>query len=100
MQAFHLRWRDTYAATKEQKTVAILEKLESPSDPPSINPSHAAAIPIVAKKAGIRVVAISCDQSPNRLANPMPRTVLVSQRERIGELVFTEFSGRSGWWVD
>jgi hypothetical protein len=36
-------------------------------------------LPIEARKAGISVVAISWDQSENKLANPMPSTVRFSQ---------------------
>jgi hypothetical protein len=57
-----------------------LAKLDSPSETPSIKPSHAAATPIVARNAGITVVAISCDQSLNNDASPMPSTVPFSQR--------------------
>lgn len=56
--------------------------LDSPSDTPSINPSHAAAAPIVARNAGMTVVAISCDQSLKSDASPMPSTVRFSQAGR------------------
>jgi hypothetical protein len=59
-------------------------ELERPSETPSINPTHAAATPIVARKAGIAVVAISCDQSLRSDASPMPSTVELSQRGRGG----------------
>jgi hypothetical protein len=45
-----------------------------------MRPSHAAATPIEARNAGMRVVAISWDQSENRLASPMPSTVQFNQR--------------------
>ena len=41
-----------------------------------------AATPIVARKAGMTVVAISCEQSLNSDASPMPSTVRLSQRIR------------------
>ena len=53
----------------------------SPSDTPSIRPSHAAATPRLARKAGSTAVAISCDQSLKRLANPMPNTVRLHHLE-------------------
>ena len=58
----------------------ILAKLDKPSLTPSIRPSHAAATPIEARNAGMSVVAISWDQSENRLASPMPSTVRFNQR--------------------
>ena len=63
-----------------ESTEAILAKLDNPSETPSINPSHAALAPIVARNAGITDVAISCDQSLNSDARPMPSTVRFSQR--------------------
>jgi len=60
---------------------ASLAKLESPSATPSINPTQAAATSIVARKAGMTAVAISCDQSLHSEASPMPSTVRFSQRE-------------------
>ena len=45
-----------------------------------MSPIQAAATPIVARNAGIAAVAISCDQSLNSDASPMPSTVRFSQR--------------------
>jgi hypothetical protein len=59
-----------------------------------MSPSQAAATPIVARNAGIKVVAISWDQSLNKLAKPMPTTVRLSQRTGLGETWFIE-SGSS-----
>ncbi len=61
--------------------LAILANDDNPSLTPSMIPSHAAATPIVARNAGITVVAISCDQSAHNDASPMPSTVPLSQRE-------------------
>src|SRR5256885_4705901 len=47
-----------------------------------MTPSQAAATPIVARNAGRRVVAISCDQSLNRDASPTPTTVRFSHGRR------------------
>jgi hypothetical protein len=74
-----------------------LAKLDNPSDTPSIKPSHAAAPPIVAKNAGITVVAISCDQSLKSDASPIPSTVRFSQpvvwrtpaRDAVSVMAFT-----------
>jgi hypothetical protein len=71
-----------------------------------MSPSHAAATPIVARNAGIKVVAISWDQSLNKLAKPMPTTVRLSQRAGLAETWFIESQDRrfyplksSGWLV-
>src|SRR5438309_7403386 len=45
-------------------------------------PSQAAATPMVARNAGRRVVAISCDQSLNSDASPTPTTVRFSHGRR------------------
>src|ERR1035437_3993275 len=61
-------------------------------------PSHAAAAaPIVARNAGSTVDAISCDQSLNNDARPMPRTVELSQRNFFNWFGIVQKSGLDGF---
>jgi hypothetical protein len=50
-----------------------------------MTPSQAAEAPIVARNAGSKLVAISCEQSLSSEARPIPSTVAFSQRDFLGE---------------
>ena len=52
-----------------------------------MSPSQAVATPIVARNAGITAVAVSCDQSLNSEASPIPSTVRFNQRKLERDLV-------------
>ena len=72
--------------------MAILEfraMRDSPSETPSISPTQNAVTPIIARKAGMTVVAISWDPSLNNDASPMPSTVRFSQLPECGRLALT-----------
>ena len=75
------RWASCAAGGPCNNRKPFFVKLDSPSETPSMSPSHAAATPIVARKPGSSVVAISCDQSLNSEASPTPSTVRFSQRK-------------------
>ncbi len=60
-----------------------------------MRPSHAVAAPIPARNVGNTVVAISCDQSLNNDARPMPRTVRFSQR--FADIGLWEVPESSAW---
>ena len=47
-----------------------------------MNPSHAAATPMVARNVGSKVVAVSCDQSLSSEVSPTPTTVRFNHRGR------------------
>src|SRR5271157_2343972 len=63
---------------------------------PSINPSHAADAPRVARKAGKTAVAVSWAQSLNKEAKPTPKTVRLSQRAPDGLSWSENFTGSPG----
>lgn len=44
------------------------------------SPTHIAATPTVARNAGMMVMGISCDQSLDRKASPMPSTMRFNRR--------------------
>src|SRR5277367_4321741 len=61
-----------------------LAKLEAASAHPSMRPRAADAPPRVTTNNGRTEVAISCPTSEKRLATPMPSTLRLSQRARVG----------------